>query len=293
MWRLVLAALLVAPVALAQTEAEGGGGATTVSTTAPITGDGSAGSPVACTSAGAAASGCVTTGAQTIAGQKTFNTATLVTEGTEALPGLAGEDDADTGIRLASAANTIAISTGGTTRFTLNTTGLTLTLPLIVPAGSASATSVNGGTANTGLYFASSCVTVSVGGSDRTIWCSNEMYPGADNAVDIGRTDRRWRATYTMGLNVGASGTTIASSFSGTGTLDFADTLGVYGCEELTVTCTGAVTTNTPVCVASANGAIAGGNLDCRVSAANTCAIQYCGTGNPASRTVRATSLGY
>jgi hypothetical protein len=50
-----------------------GGGSSTVSTSAPITGDGSGGSPITCTAAAAGAAGCVTTGAQTLAGVKTFN----------------------------------------------------------------------------------------------------------------------------------------------------------------------------------------------------------------------------
>ncbi len=198
-------ATLAAATAVLAFEARGQGappdGSATITTSAPITGSGTTLSPITCTEAGAAAAGCVTTGAQTLGGKKTFAGGAAITEGTEALPGLAGEDDADTGIRLASAANTITMSTSGTTRWTLNTTGLTLTLPMVLPAGSSSATSVNGGTANTGIYLPSGGVGITIAGTDRLLFFSNEIYSGVDNGTDFGRTDRRFRNIYTYSLN--------------------------------------------------------------------------------------------
>jgi len=67
-------------------------------------------------------------------------------------PAYSFTSDTDTGL-FRSTTNTLDLSTGGTTRFTLNTTGLTTTLPFLSAAGTASApTYTFSGDNNTGMY---------------------------------------------------------------------------------------------------------------------------------------------
>lgn len=59
-------------------------------------------------------------------------------------------------------ADQLNLVTGGTTRFTMTTSGITSTLPIIVPSGTASTTSLNFGTAGTGIYGSGTTVLHSV-----------------------------------------------------------------------------------------------------------------------------------
>lgn len=73
-------------------------------------------------------------------------------DGTEALPSVTNTGDENTGV-FWPAADTVAISTGGTERFRLTTSILTLTLPLRAPTGSSAAPSISfTGDTNSGLY---------------------------------------------------------------------------------------------------------------------------------------------
>jgi hypothetical protein len=79
--------LIPALLALALLSQTGGtGGLRRVSVTAPITGNGTPGSPVTCRDASGAVSGCVSTGAQTFAGVKTFANQIVGITGTGATP---------------------------------------------------------------------------------------------------------------------------------------------------------------------------------------------------------------
>lgn len=179
--------------------------------------------------------------------------------------------------------------------FTYDATNNRLTIDNIrLSAGTVGAPSLHFGSATTGIWAnGADTISFTVSGTERLRFQSNEIIPGSTNTVDLGASTNRWRNMYTMGLNIGSSGATIASSYSGTATLDFADRAGVFGCEELSVTCTGAATTNTPDCIAGSSSTIPDGSLTCRVSATNTCQAKYCGTGNPASQTIRVSSVGY
>lgn len=120
--------------------APGLGGSGTVTTSSPLTGDGTPGSPVDCQDASASNPGCVSTGTQVFAGSKSFQDGpTFFREGTAGAPGIANnsEDNGDTGLLIGS--DQVRISTAATTRFTLNTGSLTLTLAIRAPDGSISA----------------------------------------------------------------------------------------------------------------------------------------------------------
>lgn len=98
-------------------QSSGGGGLRRVTTSGPITGTGTAASPVTCRDASGAQSGCVTTGAQSFAGVKTFNNQVVVTAGsggTNAIVfGASGTGLYSGGF----AANDFSIFTGGGTRW--------------------------------------------------------------------------------------------------------------------------------------------------------------------------------
>jgi len=92
----------------------------------------------------------------------------------------------------------------------------------------------------------------------------------------------------TGNLNIN-SGTTITKHLSNTATLDFAN-LAAIGCEDLTITVTGAAVGDT-VAIGVPNGSmVANGNFFGWVSATNTVSIRFCTlvSGDPASGTFRA-----
>lgn len=89
-------------------------------------------------------------------------------------------------------------------------------------------------------------------------------------------------------INIG-SGTTIVKHLSATATLDFAN-LAAIGCEDLTITVTGAAVGDT-VAIGVPNGSVVtNGNFFGWVSATNTVSIKFCTvvSGDPASGTFRA-----
>lgn len=95
-------------------------GLAAVRTTAPITGDGTASSPVNIQSASATQSGAITTSAQSIAGPKTLTSIlTVSANGAAAAPAISVGTDPDTGLYWHSA-NNLSIATAGTeaARFT-------------------------------------------------------------------------------------------------------------------------------------------------------------------------------
>jgi hypothetical protein len=89
-------------------------------------------------------------------------------------------------------------------------------------------------------------------------------------------------------INIG-TGTTILKHLSSTGTLDFAN-LAAIGCEDLTITVTGAALGDT-VAIGIPNGSIvSNGTFTGWVSSTNTVSIRFCTlvSGDPASGTFRA-----
>jgi hypothetical protein len=76
---------------------------------------------------------------------------TLSALGSNTAPSYSFTGDANTGI-YSSAADTINLTTGGTSRLSLTTTNLVSTLPIQAPAGSASAPSIRFSTETTGFY---------------------------------------------------------------------------------------------------------------------------------------------
>ena len=94
--------------------------------------------------------------------------------------------DLNTGV-CSSAADTVNLQTGGTNRITLSTTAETHTLPIVIPAGAANATSINFGTAGTGIYSASAAAMVSfaAGGSEYFRVQANDT-PGRRRAGSAG-----------------------------------------------------------------------------------------------------------
>jgi len=84
-------------------------------------------------------------------------------DGTGAAPTIRFASEA-TGLFL-NAAGDLGISVGGTMRVDVSTTALTSTIPVVVPAGSAGATSINFGTAGTGLYGSSTQINAAISGN--------------------------------------------------------------------------------------------------------------------------------
>lgn len=95
------------------------------------------------------------------------------------------------------------------------------------------------------------------------------------------------------GLKIGG-GTEITSHLSASATLDFANQA-IAGCEELSITVTGAADGNA-CAVGVPNAAnVAGSFFTCRVSATNTVQVKHCtvSSGNPASGTFRVSVWQY
>ncbi len=86
-------------------------------------------------------------------------------DGTAGTPGISFSSDQDTGI-YSVGANSLGVSTGGTLRLTVVSTGITATVPLLASAGSAGAPSLGfAGDTNTGLYsIGADNLGVSIGG---------------------------------------------------------------------------------------------------------------------------------
>lgn len=96
-------------------------------------------------------------------------------------------------------------------------------------------------------------------------------------------------AATSTSIAIGASGTVILKHISNTATLDFAN-LAAIGCEDLTITVTGAALGDT-VAIGVPNGSmVSNGNFFGWVSATNTVSIRFCTvvSGDPASGTFRA-----
>src|SRR6478736_3124835 len=87
-------------------------------------------------------------------------------EGTAAAPTYSFSADTDNGIYRITT-DTVGFATAGTLRLTLSTKALTSTLPVVVPNGSAAATTLNFGTAGTGLYGTASTVVAATSGVAR------------------------------------------------------------------------------------------------------------------------------
>jgi hypothetical protein len=92
---------------------------------------------------------------------------------------------------------------------------------------------------------------------------------------------------------LGVAGTAQKDEVSGTGTLDFPDNMAVWACDDLTLTATGAATANNPTCEVGAVPDVADRIYYCWVSAANTVTVRSCGTGDPASASIRAKVTDY
>lgn len=87
--------------------------------------------------------------------------------GTAGAPALTTAGDLNTGV-VFSAADTVGVSTGGTQRFTVDTAGVTSTLPVVLPAGTVSAPGLTTtGDLNTGVFFpAADTVAITEGGTE-------------------------------------------------------------------------------------------------------------------------------
>ena len=89
--------------------------------------------------------------------------------GSNTAPGIAFDGDPNTGI-YSPGADQVAVTTGGTARLTATTTGITSTLPIIVPDGSAAAPSIafTGSGTDTGVYSpGADQLALATGGSGR------------------------------------------------------------------------------------------------------------------------------
>jgi hypothetical protein len=174
----------------------GSSGLASVSVTAPISGDGTSGSPVTCVSATGSVGGCVTTSAQTIAGAKLFSTST------QTPIELAGNIDAGT-VLVTGNANVVG---------TLAASGITATTGN-VELGPGGAGLQNGGSAS---YFY-----LRIGGSgafivDGTSTFGPGIVPLADNYYALGKVGQyRWANIYSMTTD--GAGTTDALTASGGG----------------------------------------------------------------------------
>jgi hypothetical protein len=107
----------------------------------------------------------------------TVNTASVTStlpwlgpNGAAATPALSASADTNTGIYF-DAADGLLFTTGGTLRLTLNTTGLTNTLPFLGPNGTAGAPSHSASAdTNTGIFFdGSDTIRFSTGGTERVV----------------------------------------------------------------------------------------------------------------------------
>ena len=112
-------------------------------------------------------------------------------DGTNSAPSLTNTGDTDTGIYFP-AADTVSITTGGTKRFDVTTTSVDVALPVNFPAGSDSGPSIAySSDTDTGIYFSSAKVAVTVSGTEEVSVGTNGM-----------------QLTSSLGVGTGASGTT-------------------------------------------------------------------------------------
>lgn len=88
-------------------------------------------------------------------------------DGSAAAPSYTFTSDLDTGL-FRIGANQLGISTGGTQRFSVSTTAVTSTLPILAPAGTGAAPGISfSGDTNSGLYSAAAdTVVMALGGAD-------------------------------------------------------------------------------------------------------------------------------
>lgn len=153
-------------------------------------------------------------GSETFSGQKTFSLAILGADGTASLPGHSFSADPDTGL-FRSTTNTLDLATGGTSRFTLSTTELTLTLPTYHPSGSAASPSITfTSDPDSGLYrVGANDIALSVNGAIafEVTTTTNDFYiggtltaelnsarfrPQTDNSIELGSSTIGWQRIY-------------------------------------------------------------------------------------------------
>jgi len=141
----------------------------------------------------------------------TINTASVTSSlpfyapnGSQTAPGYSFSGDTNTGIYQTGTADTMALTTGGTARVTLNTASLTSTLPFYAPAGTNSAPSHSFSTdTNTGMYSASADVIGFAANGNNRFNISNTYIEG--NVPFIGQAGSAAAPTYsfTADLNTG------------------------------------------------------------------------------------------
>lgn len=124
----------------------------------------------------------------TMTGDLTMDTGAqifIAGDGTISDPGLAVVGDGDTGL-YSVGTNQLGVTAGGALRATFNTTDLSLTVPILVPDGTAGAPSIsNVGDTDTGFYFsAANAISASTGSSERfLISATGLMTTGATSAA--------------------------------------------------------------------------------------------------------------
>jgi hypothetical protein len=96
-----------------------------------------------------------------VTGQIGGTTTVIAGAGVVGAPTFSFAADPDTGIYNIGA-NSLGITTAGSLKLTVDASNITSTLPIIIPSGTASATSLNFGTAGTGIYGSSTTVLHSV-----------------------------------------------------------------------------------------------------------------------------------
>lgn len=147
----------------------------------------------------------------------------LIPDGSASAPGLAPVDDTNTGI-LSPAADQIAVSCGGTTRFTVSTSAITTTEPIGLPDANASLPAlVFSDDTDTGIYSASTNeINIATGGS-RRVSVSNTEFSLVPDLVLENQGDLRFREATGNGTNYVAFQAPAAISSNITWTLPATD----------------------------------------------------------------------
>lgn len=173
--------------------------------------------------------------------------------GTAALPSHSFYNDPDTGMNRPSA-NTLALSTGGTNRFTLSTTQLTLTVPISLPNGSGGAPSylfASGAGIYSGGAVAGDIAFVVNGGTRWTL-NSDSIRPGSTNASSLCTSALRCTSTFMSTTdNSGTPGNTTINTIKGRAAV-------ANGAAAVTVTNSSATAASTCAATAETNDATCG-----------------------------------
>jgi len=126
--------------------------------------------------------------------------------------------DTNTGL-FSSAADTLDFATGGTSRMTLTTTGLTSAVPIITGAGSVGSPSFSVGTG--GLYSGGAGILSFSNGTSGISWDGTMFYPNTTTTRNLGGASNIWNIGYITTIELGnASDTTFSRVSAGVAAIE-------------------------------------------------------------------------